>query len=104
VKTIPVTREKLDVLYFTSETFLNKYCPDNTEQIEQMKKVIKKIIKEELTDRQKEIIQMYYFKGMTLDKIAQKIGLAKCSVSLTKKRAIEKIKKSEKVAELLQCG
>ncbi|HOO12110.1 MAG TPA: sigma-70 family RNA polymerase sigma factor [Bacillota bacterium] len=97
MKTIPVPREKLDALYFTSESFMSKYCQDNSEQIAKMKKIIKITIKEYLTERQRLYLKMYYFNGMTMEKIAQEFGVTKGTVSRTIKKAIENIKKSDRV-------
>lgn len=79
---------------------MSKYCQDNSEQIAKMKKIIKITIfssKEDLTERQRLYLKMYYFNGMTMEKIAQEFGVTKGTVSRTIKKAIENIKKSDRV-------
>ena len=46
-----------------------------------------------LTDRQKEVIELYYFKGMTQQEIAEELGIGRRSVGNALEGAIKKIKK-----------
>lgn len=46
-----------------------------------------------LTPRQKELIEMIYFDGMTQEEAAKKFGVAQATVSVTLERAIENLKK-----------
>ena len=46
-----------------------------------------------LTERQREIIELYYFKGMTQQEIAEELGIARPVVSKIMKAALKKIKK-----------
>jgi len=51
------------------------------------KKILMKIIKEELTERQRQIIMLYYFKNMNIVSIADMLNISPASVSITMKRA-----------------
>ena len=46
-----------------------------------------------LTERQQEVIQLYYFKGMTQQEIAEELGMARRSVGNCLEGALKKIKK-----------
>jgi RNA polymerase sigma-70 factor (ECF subfamily) len=60
---------------------------DNSESHSKLKKVMLEVIKNELTPRQKQIIMLYYFKGMNVVEIADMLGINHSSVSITMKRA-----------------
>ena len=46
-----------------------------------------------LTERQSEVIQLYFYKGMTQQEIADELGTARPVVSKIMKAALKKIKK-----------
>lgn len=46
-----------------------------------------------LTERQKEIIELYYFKGMTQQEIAEELGIARPVVAKSMKASLNKLKK-----------
>lgn len=47
-----------------------------------------------LTERQSEIVQLYYYKGMTQEEIGAELGLKKCTISRELAGALKKIKKN----------
>lgn len=65
----------------------------NSEQIRKVKSAMMKVIKNELTPRQRETIALYYYKEMGVSEIADKLGLAPSTVSRTIKRARDNIYK-----------
>ena len=54
---------------------------------------VRMAMQEELTDRQRELIEMYYLKGMSMTEIAHTLGLSPSTVSRTLKRGRERISK-----------
>ena len=52
-----------------------------------------------LTNRQREIIRLYYFDGLSQGEIAIRLTLDKSTVSITLKRAIEKVKRCFEITE-----
>lgn len=50
-------------------------------------------ISEELTERQRELVEMYYLEGMSMTEIAHRLGLSPSSVSRTLKRGRERLRK-----------
>ncbi len=67
----------------------------------EMRESLYKAIDEDLTDRQKEMIQMYYFNDMVMEEIADKLGVTKGNVSITIKRGLNRIKRSKKIKKFL---
>lgn len=55
--------------------------------------ILKKIISTRLTHRQKQVIVLYFYKGMKQREIALKLGITESAVSHTKKTALERIRK-----------
>jgi len=66
-----------------------------------MKKALHEAIREDLTERQQEMIIMYFFDGMSMQQIADELGVTKQNVSKTIKRGLDRIKKSKKVKKFL---
>ncbi len=54
------------------------------------------VINNELTERQKKYIEMYFFKGLNTVQIAQELGVNKSTVSRTIMRAKNRISRSMK--------
>lgn len=48
---------------------------------------------EELTDRQRELIQLYYLENMNMTKIARQLGISPSTVSRTLKRGRGRLRK-----------
>ena len=58
----------------------------------QMKRV-QRVIREELTDNQREILLAYYIRNLTIPRIAEERGVNKSTVSRTLHRAEEKLRR-----------
>lgn len=54
---------------------------------------VREAMSEELTDRQRELIEMYYLQGMSMTEIAATLDLDPSTVSRTLKRGRERIRK-----------
>lgn len=66
---------------------------NNSELIEKVKKIMAKIIRNELTPRQRQTVSLYYYEGKGVTEIAQMLDLDVSTVSRTIKRARERIYK-----------
>ncbi len=66
---------------------------DNSSDIARLKRNLAKIRSQELTQRQAEIISLYYDRGMNTVEIAQALGTNKSTVSRTLERGRKRIKK-----------
>jgi RNA polymerase sigma-70 factor (ECF subfamily) len=56
-------------------------------QYAQLKRILLKVINNELTPRQKEIIMLYYFKDKDTTEIAEQLGISPQAVSAARARA-----------------
>lgn len=65
----------------------------NSKKIQSLKTTVAEIAARELTYRQLEILDMYYYQRKSIVQIANELGVNKSTVSKTKKRAILKLEK-----------
>ncbi len=65
---------------------------NNSKTIKSQCDVLKLIIQEQLTKKQKEILDMYYNHNLTISEISQKIGKNKSTISRSLKSSKKKIK------------
>lgn len=86
-------QEHIDFLGYSSEG-------DNSEQLRRASRLLSRVISSELTDRQRECIDLYYFSGLTMPQIADRLGINKSTVSRTIGRAKTRIHRSMKYASL----
>lgn len=72
-----------------------KYDPDTVDpEHSVLLKALGGAIREGLTGRQREILLLYYYRGMTMKEIASMLGLNKSTVSRHISRAMNKIRKT----------
>ena len=61
--------------------------PDNAEQLERLRRGLRRAREQELTPRQREMVFLYYDRGLKMSQIAQKLGVNRSTVSRTLRRA-----------------
>ena len=66
---------------------------DNSEQLERLRRNLRRVRQQELTPRQQEMLHLYYDLGMSIPRIAREKGLNKSTVSRTLARGREKLKR-----------
>ena len=66
---------------------------DNSEQIQRLRRNLKRARAQELTRRQAEMVHLYYDLGLPMSQIGQALGVSKSSVSRTLARAREGLKR-----------
>ena len=69
------------------QSLLNPHPETNAGQLQLVKNALHSVIVEELTERQKQVIEMHYFQGMKDIQIARELGLNPSTVMRTRKRA-----------------
>lgn len=58
----------------------------NSARIQLMKRALSKVIQQDLTPRQRQVILLYYYEGLTMTEIARQLGIDPSTVSRTVSR------------------
>ena len=70
-------------------------APDNREQLERLRRNLRRNLRlarqQALTDRQRQMLELYYDQGLTMGQIALKLNLNRSTVSRTLSRAKDKL-------------
>lgn len=69
---------------------------DNSERRKRMKSAVKTALEQELTEKQRTALFLYYFEEMTMQEIAEKLGVCRSTVSRNIARAKQRIEKCAK--------
>lgn len=64
---------------------------DNSEQLRRLRQNLRRAREQELTDRQREMVSLYYDQGMTMPQIAEHLGVNRSTVSRTLRRARDRL-------------
>ena len=64
---------------------------DNKDQINRLKRNLTHALRQDITQRQREYMMLYYGKGMSMEAIAQQFGVNKSTVSRTLKRGRQRL-------------
>lgn len=67
--------------------------PDNTERLERMRRNLRQAREQELTPRQRQIVALYYDRGLTIPEIAGELGVNRSTVSRTLQRAKARLRR-----------
>lgn len=73
------------------QSFMRDQAGDNSERMARLRKNLMTAVKDELTDRQKQVVDLFFFEGMGVTQIGKELGLDKSTVSRTLKRAKNKL-------------
>lgn len=71
--------------------WMREHAEDNSEQLSRLRRNLREARKRELTQRQREILSLYYDRGMTMPQIAEHLGINRSTVSRTLRRAKDKL-------------
>lgn len=64
---------------------------DNSEQLSRLRRNLRLARERELTERQREMVSLYYDQGMTIPQIAERLGVNRSTVSRTLRRARDRL-------------
>ena len=64
---------------------------DNSERLERLRRNLRRAREQELTPRQRQMLELYYDQGMSIPRIAGELGLNRSSVSRTLRRARDRL-------------
>ena len=71
--------------------WLRANAEDNSEQMARLRRNLRRAREQELTKRQREMVALYYDRGMTIPRIAEELGLNRSTVSRTLRRARDRL-------------
>lgn len=71
--------------------WMREHAEDNSEQLSRLRRNLREARKRELTARQREVLSLYYDRGMTIPQIAEHLGVNRSTVSRTLRRAKDKL-------------
>ena len=66
---------------------------DNQERLAELQAALAKALREEVTDRQRQVLFLYYVQGLNMRQIAEALGIERSTVSRTLKRGEERIRR-----------
>ena len=72
--------------------YMRSIAPDNDETIERLKRNLRIARREELTPRQRQVLQLYFEQELTMEQVAQRLGITKSTVSRTIARAKSRLR------------
>ena len=64
---------------------------DNRDQMNRLKRNLTHALRQDITQRQREYMMLYYGRGMSMEAIAQEMGVNKSTVSRTLKRGRQRL-------------
>ena len=71
--------------------WLRDNAGDNSEQMTRLRRNLRRAREQELTQRQREMVALYYDRGMTMPQIAERLGVSRSTVSRTLRRARDRL-------------
>ena len=71
--------------------WMREHAEDNSDQLERLRRNLRRAREQELTPRQREILALYYDRGLKMPQIARKLGVNRSTVSRTVKRAKQRL-------------
>lgn len=71
--------------------WLRANAGDNSEQMDRLRRNLRRAREQELTKRQREMVALYYDQGMTMPQIAERLGVSRSTVSRTLRRARDRL-------------
>lgn len=71
--------------------FARMMAQDNASQLEALQALLGRALREEVTDRQRQMLFLYYDQGLNMREIAQALGVERSTVSRTMKRGEERL-------------
>lgn len=84
--------------------FAQLMAEDNQTRLEEIQDSLAKALREEVTDRQRQVLFLYYSQGLNMRQIAEALGVERSTVSRTLKRGEERIRRRMRYggADLIQ--
>ena len=70
-----------------------QHAADNSEQLDRLRRSLRRAREQELTPRQRQMLELYFEQGMNMPQIAAALGVSTSTVSRTLHRARERLRR-----------
>lgn len=73
--------------------YARQISQDNSREMSRLKRNLMRALREDVTDRQRQVLYLYYVKGMNMKEIGRQLGVDKSTVSRTIKRGEQRLRR-----------
>lgn len=73
--------------------YAREMAEDNTRQLDRLRENLARALRQDVTDRQRQYLQLYYDQGLNMPQIARRLGVNKSTVSRTIKRGEARLRR-----------
>ena len=88
------TRYRRGVAYAADmAVYARLMAEDNSGQLRQLRRNLASALREDVTERQRQVLLLYYDQGMTMKEIARELGVDRSTVSRTMKRGEQRLRR-----------
>lgn len=70
-----------------------QHAADNSEQLDRLRRNLRRAREQELTPRQRQMMELYFEQGLTMPQIAARLGVTTSTVSRTLRRARDRLRR-----------
>ena len=89
---MPNTRYRRGKLYAADMALYSiQMASDNSQEISRLKRNLSRALRQDITERQRQYMTMYYGQSMSMEAIARQLGVNKSTVSRTLKRGRQRL-------------
>ena len=88
------TRYKRGTAYAADmAAYARMMAEDNSGQLRQLRRNLVMALREDVTERQRQVLLLYYDRGLTMKEIARELGVDRSTVSRTMKRGEQRLRR-----------
>ena len=88
------TRYKRGLSYAAGmAVYTREMAADNAQQLDKLKENLAKALRQDVTDRQRQFLLLYYGQGLNMRQIGERMGVNKSTVSRTIKRGEARLRR-----------
>ena len=73
--------------------YTREMAQDNTRELSRLKRNLVRAMREDITEKQREVLSLYYGEGMTMRQIGDRLGIDRSTVSRTIKRGEQRLQR-----------
>jgi len=73
--------------------YTREMAQDNSKELSRLKRNLVRAMREDITDKQREVLALYYGEGITMREIGDRLGIDRSTVSRTIKRGEQRLQR-----------